>query len=136
MKRSLPAPEAAEALVESHSTELKRELRLSDLVLTQVMFIVVSQWVGTAAMLGHSQVVYWLLAMALFYLPQAAVVIYLDLLMPLEGALYQWAKIRFNDGIGFLVSCYLWVFALILLSSYGLVIAQTFATPSGRGWHG
>ncbi len=133
MKSSRPAPQAAEALVESHSTELKRELGLWDLVLTQVMFIVGAQWVGTAAMLGHSQVVYWLLAMALFYLPQAAVVIYLNRLMPLEGGLYQWAKIGFNDGVGFLVAWNLWVFALILLSSYGLVIAETFSYALGPG---
>ncbi len=126
-----PAPEAAEALVESHSTELKRELGLFDLVLTQVMFIVGAQWVGTAAKLGHEQVVYWLLAMALFYLPQAAVVIHLNRLMPLEGGLYQWAKIGFNDGVGFLVAWNLWVFALILLSSYGLVIAETFSYALG-----
>jgi glutamate:GABA antiporter len=130
---SRPAPEAAEALVQSHSTELKRELGLFDLVLTQVMFIVGAQWVGTAAKLGHSQMAYWLLAMALFYLPQAAVVIHLNRLMPLEGGLYQWAKIGFNDGVGFLVAWNLWVFALILLSSYGIVIADTFSYALGPG---
>jgi len=52
--------------VRAHSAELKRELRLGDLVLTQVMFVVGSGWVGTAAKLGHAQVVYWLLAVALF----------------------------------------------------------------------
>ncbi|HEX8724435.1 MAG TPA: APC family permease [Gemmatimonadaceae bacterium] len=120
--------EAAQAgAVESHSAGLKRELGLFDLVLTQVMFIVGAQWVGTAAKLGHSQIAYWLLAMALFYLPQAAVVIYLNRLMPLEGGLYQWAKIGFNDGMGFIVAWNLWVFALILLSSYGVGIADTFS---------
>jgi glutamate:GABA antiporter len=132
MPQDARAREAAEvAAVASHSTELKRELRLGDLVLTQVMFIVGAQWVGTAAMLGHAQIVYWLLAMALFYLPQAAVVIYLNRLMPLEGGLYQWAKIGFNEGVGFLVAWNLWAFALILLASYGLVIADTFRYALG-----
>ncbi len=136
MKSKSPASEAAEArAVQSHSAELKRELGLFDLVLTQVMFIVGAQWVGTAAMLGHSQVAYWLLAMALFYLPQAAVVIYLNRLMPLEGGLYQWAKLGFNDGMGFLVAWNLWVFALILLSSYGVVIADTFVYVLGPSGH-
>ncbi|OYV63369.1 MAG: hypothetical protein B7Z72_14405, partial [Gemmatimonadetes bacterium 21-71-4] len=127
---------AGAAAVESHSAGLRRELGLFDLVLKQVMFIVGAQWVGTAAMLGHAQVFYWLLAMALFYLPQAAVVIHLNRLMPLEGGLYQWAKLGFNDGVGFLVAWNLWVFALILLSSYGLVIADTFsyALGSGAAW--
>ncbi|HVB32426.1 MAG TPA: APC family permease [Gemmatimonadaceae bacterium] len=127
------AETAAVGAVQARSVELKRELGLFDLVLTQVMFIVGAQWVGTAAMLGHAQVFYWLLAMALFYLPQAAVVIHLNRLMPLEGGLYQWAKLGFNDGVGFLVAWNLWVFALILLSSYGLVIADTFSYALGPG---
>jgi len=56
-------------------------------------------------------------------------------LMPLEGGLYQWAKIGFNDGIGFLVAWNLWVFALILLSSYGVVIADTFSYVLGPSMH-
>ncbi len=127
------AKTAAVGAVQARSVDLKRELGLFDLVLTQVMFIVGAQWVGTAAMLGHAQVFYWLLAMALFYLPQAAVVIHLNRLMPLEGGLYQWAKLGFNDGVGFLVAWNLWVFALILLSSYGLVIADTFSYALGPG---
>jgi glutamate:GABA antiporter len=123
------------AATASHGSGLKRELGLGDLVLTQVMFIVGAQWVGTAAMLGHSQIVYWLLAMALFYLPQAAVVIFLNRQMPLEGGLYQWARIGFNDGMGFMVAWNLWVFALILLSSYGVVIADTFSYVLGPGAH-
>ncbi|MGH7583453.1 MAG: APC family permease [Gemmatimonadales bacterium] len=119
--------------VADHSSGLKRELRLGDLVLTQIMFIVGAQWVGTAAMLGHSQIVYWLLAMALFYLPQAAVVIFLNRRMPLEGGLYQWARIGFNDGTGFFVAWNLWMFGLILLSSYGVVIADTFSYVLGPG---
>lgn len=130
-------PDAAQEAgdVQSRSAELKRELGLWDLVLTQVMFIVGAQWVGTAAMLGHQQIVFWLLAIAFFYLPQAAVVIHLNRLMPLEGGLYQWAKIGFNDGMGFMVAWNLWVFALILLSSYGVVIADTFSYVLGPRAH-
>ncbi len=123
------------AATASRGAGLKRELGLGDLVLTQVMFIVGAQWVGTAAMLGHAQLVYWLLAMALFYLPQAAVVIFLNRQMPLEGGLYQWARIGFNDGMGFLVAWNLWVFALILLASYGVVIADTFGYVLGPSAH-
>jgi len=73
--------------------------------------------------------------MALFYLPQAAVVIHLNRQMPLEGGLYQWARIGFNDGIGFLVAWNLWMFALILLASYGVVIADTFSYVLGPSAH-
>lgn len=128
--------EAADvAAVQLRSAELKRELRLFDLVLTQVMFVVGASWVGTGAMLGHAQIVYWLLAIVLFYLPQAAVVIYLNRLMPLEGGLYQWAKLGFNDGMGFIVGWNLWVFSLVLLSSYGLVVADTLGYAIGPSAH-
>jgi len=89
--------------VRSHSAELKKELGLGDLILTQILYVVGSHWVGTAAKLGSSQIVFWLLAIALFYGPLAAVVIYLNRLMPLEGGLYQWAKLGFNDFMGFIV---------------------------------
>src|SRR5271170_4011431 len=89
--------------VRTHSAELKKELGLGDLVLTQILYVVGSGWVGTAAKLGSSQVVFWTAAIVLFYVPLAMVVIYLNSKMPLEGGLYQWAKIGFNDFMGFFV---------------------------------
>ena len=71
---------------------LRKELGLGDLVLAQVLCVVGSSWVGIAAKLGRAHVVFWLVAMLVFYVPLAAVVIYLNRLMPLEGGLYQWAK--------------------------------------------
>ena len=88
----------------SPTTELRRELGLADLVLMQVVFVVGSGWVGTAAKLGPSQLVFWMLAIVTYYLPQAAVVIYLNRRMPLEGGLYQWAKASFGEFVGFLVA--------------------------------
>ena len=61
----------AEARVETHSRELKKELGLRDLVLTQILFIVGLPWVGVAAKLGTSHILYWLLAILLFYIPFA-----------------------------------------------------------------
>ena len=85
--------------------ELKRELGLTDLALTQILFIVGLPWVGVAAKLGSAHVVFWLAAIVFFYIPSAIVVIYLNRLMPLEGGLYQWAKLGFNELTGFLVAC-------------------------------
>src|SRR5438477_6614001 len=98
------ALERAEQNVKSHSVALKKPLGLRDLVLTQILFVVGSSWVGTAAKLGPSHLFFWLLAIVLFYIPQAAVVIYLSGLMPLEGGLYQWAKLGFNEFAGFIVA--------------------------------
>lgn len=117
--------------VRSHSAELKKELGLGDLVLTQVLYVVGSHWVGTAAKLGNSQIVFWLLAMVFFYVPLAAVVIYLNRIMPLEGGLYQWAKLGFNDLIGFLVGWNLWLYIIAFMSSQGMTIATNLAYAFG-----
>ena len=104
--------------------ELRRELRLADLVLMQVVFVVGSGWVGTAAKLGPSQLVFWLVAIVSYYLPQAAVVIALNRRMPLEGGLYQWARAAFGEFGGFLVAWNLWLFAILVLASFNLMIGQ------------
>jgi amino acid transporter len=113
--------------VEQHTAGLRRELGLPTLVLTQIMFIVGSGWVGTAAKLGTGHVVFWLAAMALFYLPQAAVVIYLNRLMPLEGGLYQWARVGFGELGGFLTAWNLWAFAILIIATFGVMIATNLA---------
>jgi len=106
------------------STELRRELGLADLVLMQVVFVVGSGWVGTAAKLGPSQLVFWLVAIATYYLPQAVVVIALNRRMPLEGGLYQWAKAAFGEFCGFLVAWNLWLFAILIMSMFYLQVGQ------------
>lgn len=106
----------------SQESSLRKELGLRDLVLAQVLCVVGSTWVGVAAKLGRSEAVFWLGAMALFYLPLAAVVIYLNRLMPLEGGLYQWAKQGFGEMAGFLTAWNLWVYAIVSTASIVFVI--------------
>src|SRR6266513_1347151 len=77
----------------ARSAVFKKELRLTDLALTQILFIVGLPWVGVAAKQGPSHVILWVAAIVLFYLPSAVVVIYLNKAMPLEGGLYQWSKL-------------------------------------------
>src|SRR5262245_56461589 len=120
----------------TQSVDLRRELGLGDLALTQILFVVGLPWVGVAAKQGPSHVVFWLIAMVLFYLPSAIVVIHLNRLMPLEGGLYQWAKLGFNDTTGFLVAWNLWLFAILNTSETGLQITQYAAYIAGRGVEG
>src|SRR6478672_3755740 len=120
-----------EEQVRAHSKGFKKELRLGDLVLTQIAFVVGSSWVGTAAKLGSAQAVYWLLAIALFYFPLAAVIIYLNRIMPLEGGLYQWAKFGFNDFTGFIVAWNLWLLGIVVMAGVGLVIATNLSYAIG-----
>jgi amino acid transporter len=145
--------------VESQSVALKKPLGLFDLVLTQILFVVGSTWVGTAAKLGQAHLFFWLMAILLFYVPQAAVVIYLNRRMPLEGGIYQWAKLGFNEFAGFMVAWNLWLLSITVIAlggmftttnlSYALgpsaawmannkwcVSLVSFALVAGLGWTG
>jgi amino acid transporter len=122
---------AAEQSIEAHSAVFKKELGLTDLVLTQILFIIGLSWVGTAAKLGPSHITFWLLAILLFYIPSAVVVIYLNRLMPLEGGLYQWAKLGFNEFIGFMVAWNLWLYMIVLTSEIGLQVATYLSYALG-----
>ncbi|PYS49568.1 MAG: amino acid permease [Acidobacteria bacterium] len=122
---------AAEERVEERSRVFRKELGLRDLVLTQILYIVGLSWVGAAAKLDTAHVAFWVLAIILFYLPSAVVVIYLNRLMPLEGGLYQWAKLGFNDFVGFMVAWNLWLFVIILNSEIGLQLATNLSYALG-----
>jgi len=110
---------------------LKKELGLFDLVLTQVVFVVGTFWVGWAARLGHEQNVFWILAILTFYVPLAVAVIFLNRLMPLEGGLYQWTKLAFNEFVAFMVGWNLWVFATFILAGVGLVVTTNISYSIG-----
>ncbi|MDT4951883.1 MAG: glutamate:GABA antiporter [Acidobacteriota bacterium] len=122
---------AAEERVEERSRVFKKELGLRDLVLTQILYIVGLSWVGAAAKLSTAHIVFWLLAIILFYLPSAAVVIYLNRLMPLEGGLYQWAKLGLSDFVGFMVAWNLWLYVIVLNSEIGLQLATNLSYALG-----
>jgi glutamate:GABA antiporter len=114
--------------------ELKRELGLWDLVFTQILFVMGLSWLGVAAKLGPSHASFWLLAIVLFYIPSAIVVVHLSRRMPLEGGLYQWAKFRFGDRAGFMVAWNLWIYAMILMSEIGVQAATNIAYAFGAPW--
>jgi amino acid transporter len=126
----------AEARVEERSAELRKELGVRDLVLTQILFIVGLAWIGVAGKLGSSHVVFWLAAIALFYIPSAVVVMYLSKLMPLEGGLYQWAKLGFNELVGFMLAWNLWLYVILNTSEIGLQSATylSYALGPSAAW--
>jgi len=123
--------ERAEQNVETRSESLKKPLRLFDLVLTQILFVVGSTWVGTAAKLGRAHLFFWLLAILLFYIPQAAIVIYLSRCMPLEGGIYQWAKLGFNEFAGFIVAWNLWLLSITVIALGGMFTTTNISYAIG-----
>lgn len=121
----------AERKVEEQSSSLKKPLGLRDLVLTQILYVVGSSWVGTAAKLGPSHLFFWLLAIALFYIPQAAVVIFLNRSMPLEGGVYQWAKLGFNEFAGFIIAWNLWLLSVTVIALGGMFVTTNLSYALG-----
>jgi amino acid transporter len=113
-----------EAAVQARSSELRRDLSIWDLVFAQILFIVGLQWVGVAAQQGPSHIIFWLIAIVLFYLPSAAVAVWLNQAMPLEGGLYQWVKLGLNEGMGFIVAWNLWLFSILNMTNVGLQFTQ------------
>ncbi len=110
---------------------LRRELGLPDLVLAQVLCVVGSSWVGVAAKLGAAHIAFWLGAIALYYLPLAAVVIHLNRRLPVEGGLYQWAKLGFGPRAGFLIAWNLWVYAVICTGAIVFTVPTDIAYMAG-----
>jgi len=115
---------------------LKRQLGLRDLVLSQILCVVGSTWVGVAAGLGRGMTVTWVAAMLVFYVPMAASVIALNRLMPLEGGLYVWAHRAFGDLGGFLTAWNLWVYGIVLVAAvlYGIPTELSYLIGPSAAW--
>lgn len=128
-----PTVAEAESEVQAHSSALRRELGIFDLVLAQLLIIIVADYIGTAVKAGSSHVTFWLLAFATFFVPLALVVIHLSGRLPLEGGLYEWARIAFNDRVGFMVAWNLWLYSMIYVGLGGLIAVSfvSYVVPGG-----
>jgi amino acid transporter len=125
----------AEAEIQARSAVLRRELGIGDLILAQILIVIVPEFYGTAVKAGPSHVVLWLLAILLFFIPHALVVAHLNRLMPLEGGLYEWARLAFSDRVGFLVAWNFWLNTTVQVSQVALVTTTyiSYAVP-GAAW--
>ncbi len=115
---------------------LHRQLGLRDLVLTQILCVVGSSWVGVAAGLGRAQTITWVAAMLVFYLPMAASVIGLNREMPLEGGLYVWAHKAFGDLGGFLTAWNIWVYGIAVTAAilYAIPTELSYLIGPSAAW--
>jgi amino acid transporter len=110
---------------------LQRELRLRDLVPMQIVVIVWLGWTGFAAKQGATHLVLWLLAIVLFYLPLALVVMKLSRSLPMEGGVYQWVKEGVSPFGGYLAG---WNYTLYVVATFavsGSLIANSLAYAAG-----
>ena len=128
----MPAQESSS--LANHS--LRRQLGLRDLVLSQILCVVGSSWVGVAGGLGRAQTLTWIAAMLVFYLPMAASVIELNRRMPLEGGLYVWAHKAFGNLGGFLTAWNIGVYGLAVTATilYALPTELSYLIGPSAQW--
>src|ERR1700722_5647611 len=85
-----------------------RAMGFRDLVLFYIVTGISLRWIATAATVGASAVVVWLIALGAFYLPLALSVMELSSRYPQEGGLYVWTKHAFGEFPGFLTGWTYW----------------------------
>ena len=117
--------------MEVGSHGLKRELKLRDLVPMQIVVIVWLGWAGFAAKQGPTQLVLWLLAIVLFYLPLARVVILLSRRLPVEGGVYQWVKTEISPFAGYMAGWNFSLYAIGAFAAIGSILANNTAYALG-----
>lgn len=113
---------------------LRSQLKLRDLVYMQLILVVGLNFTGFAAKQGSSQVILWLFALVLFYLPLSAVVMQLSRAIPLEGGVYQWVKEGLSPFAGFMAGWSVAIYCIVFSASYGSQLASSFAYAGGPGF--
>jgi len=76
--------------------QLRRSLGFRDLVLFYVVTTWSLRWIATAAAVGPSALVLWVLAAAFLFVPLVFTVLELSSRYPDEGGLYVWSKRAFG----------------------------------------
>jgi amino acid transporter len=77
---------------------LPRVLGTRDLVLMNIAAIVGLRMLASAAKLGPSSIVLWMVGLLIFFVPLALAVLELSSRLPGEGGFYLWTKAAFGDG--------------------------------------
>lgn len=113
--------------LEKESHGLKRELRLTDLVLLQVLLVLGLTWTGYAAKEGSAHVILWLVGIACFYLPLGSVVIVLSRAIPVEGGSYQWVKAGLSPFAGYIAAWNTSFYTIIILGTQGPGVVNSVA---------
>lgn len=119
---------------ENGSPKLHRVLGTWDLVLLNIAAIVTLRWLSTAAQIGPSSLILWLLGLIGFFVPVALAVLELSSRLPGEGGLYVWSKAAFGNLHGFIAGWIYWISNLVFFPSMLLFGAGVFLYVGGDRW--
>ena len=115
---------------------LIRTLGVMDLVFLNIAAILGIRWLSTAAQMGPSSLVLWLLAVVIFFIPSGLTVMELSSRDSGEGGIYLWTKAAFGEAHGFIVGWTYWVNNLFYFPGLLLFIAGAFLYLGGSTWLG
>ena len=121
--------------IENHDgPRMHRVLGVRDLVLLNIAAIVGLRWLSTAAQIGPSSLILWVLALLVFFLPLGVSVVELSSRIPGEGGLYLWSKAAFGDLHGFIAGWSYWTANLVFFPSLLLFASGVSVYIAGDRW--
>jgi amino acid transporter len=122
------------AETDDQSGGLRRALGVQDLVLLNIAAILGVRWLSTAAQMGPSSLLLWLLAVVVFFIPSGLTVMELNSRHVGDGGVYLWAKAAFGEQHGFIAGWTYWVNNLFYFPGLLLFIAGAFLFLGGGEW--
>jgi amino acid transporter len=105
-----------------------------DVVLFFVAAVVGLRWIATAAAVGPSSLVVWLIAFVAFFIPLAFTVVELSARYPEEGGLYIWVKRAFGPFAGFIAGWMYWTSNLVYFPGLLYFSAGNALFMGGPSW--
>jgi len=87
---------------------LRRVMTTPDVVMYFVVAVVGTRWIATAAAVGPSALVIWLIGFVALFVPLGFAVVELSSRYPEEGGLYVWTRRAFGDYPAFLSGWMYW----------------------------
>lgn len=118
----------------NQTANLKKSMNLFDLVLFNIVAVVGLRWTAMAAGAGPSSLILWLIALFIFFIPSALVVIELTARYPKEGGIYVWTKSAFGEFHSFVPSFFYWVNNLVYFPNLLMFEAGIFLYIFGSQW--
>ena len=120
----------------SSTVELRRVMRLRDVVLFYIVAVVGPRWIAAAAAAGPSSLVIWAIACAAMFVPSAFAVIELSARYPDEGGIYLWIKEAFGERTGFVGGWLYWASNLVYFPGLLYFAAGNALYIGGSHWVG
>jgi amino acid transporter len=117
------------------TTQLRRVLTVRDLVLFNLVAIIGLRHLATSGKAGPSALVLWLLAAALFFVPQGLTVAELSRRFPDEGGMYSWTKRALGEGHAFVCGWAYWISNVLYYPNLliSMAVISTFVFGQGEG---